>query len=71
MSQPQDIDARKYWRVALQRIDWAKVILRKAQLPAAARDVAGYAVECILKALLLTVTPRSGDRPRVTKPSRG
>lgn len=59
---PTDIDARKYYRVAKQRLTEAKLVLTKAELPAAAQYLGGYAVECILKALLLTLTP-SRQRP--------
>jgi len=60
---PRDIDARKYSRVAKQRLDEAKLILDKLELFAAAEYMGGYAVECILKALVLTVTPPSQRPP--------
>lgn len=63
MGTPTDIDARKFARVAKQRLEEAKTIQQKAQLPAAAEYLGGYAVECALKALLIVVTPRS-ERPR-------
>jgi HEPN domain-containing protein len=59
---PKNIDARKYARVAKQRFDEAMTVLKKAQLPAAAQYLGGYAVECILKALVLTLTPAT-ERP--------
>lgn len=54
---PRDPDARKYYRVAMQRLEEAELILHKLERPAAAQYLAGYSVECILKALLLMVTP--------------
>jgi len=59
---PKDIDARKYYRVAKQRLEEAKVILTKVELPAAAEYLGGYAVECMLKALIIVTTPPS-ERP--------
>lgn len=60
MGIPRDI-ARKFSRVAKQRLEEAKTV-RRAQLPAAAEYLGGYAVECILKALVIVVTPTS-ERP--------
>jgi hypothetical protein len=57
MAPPQDLDARKYYRAAKQRLLEAELILAKAELPAASIYLAGYAIECILKAFLLTLTP--------------
>jgi hypothetical protein len=62
MARPRDIDARKFARVAILRLDEAKLIYRKAQLPAAAQYIGGYAVECVLKALVIASTPRN-ERP--------
>jgi hypothetical protein len=45
-------DALRFARVAKQRLVEARVILQ-ADLPSAAQYFCGYAVECILKALLL------------------
>src|SRR4051812_13723475 len=44
-------------------MDEAKIVLEKAELPAAAQYLGGYAVECMLKALLLTKTPASQRPP--------
>ncbi|HZL35596.1 MAG TPA: hypothetical protein VFC78_09830 [Tepidisphaeraceae bacterium] len=57
MSIPSDHDARKYYRVAKQRLVEAELILEKLDRPAAAIYIGGYAVECILKALILVLTP--------------
>src|SRR5207248_3240882 len=51
--------ARRYYRVAKQRLDEAKLILEGLKLAAAAEYLAGYAVECILKALLVALVPES------------
>ena len=47
MALPKDMEARKYYRVARQRLDEADAILTKAVLPAVTVYIAGYAVECI------------------------
>jgi hypothetical protein len=57
MSTPKDIDARRYHRVAYQRIEDGSLMLDKLDRPKAAVYLSGYASECILKALLLVVTP--------------
>src|SRR5437868_128618 len=53
MSMPRDVDARKYYRTAIQRLREAELIFGKLGLSSAAVYLAGYSVECILKALLL------------------
>ena len=57
MGTPTDKDARKFARVAKQRLEEARTIHEKLHLSAAAEYLGGYAVECILKSLLLWVTP--------------
>ena len=69
MAMPADIDARRYYRVAFQRLDDGAALLRISR-PRAAIYLAGYAVECILKALLLVHTPE-GERPDVLATFRG
>jgi HEPN domain-containing protein len=54
---PQDIDARRYYRVSVQRLEEAELILSRLGLAHAAVYLAGYSVECILKALVLVRTP--------------
>lgn len=56
MAMPADIDARRYYRVAYQRWDDGVALLGISR-PRAAIYLSGYAVECILKALLLVSTP--------------
>jgi len=63
MSLPHDIDARRYYRVAYQRYDDGELLL-KHNHSRGAIYLTGYAVECILKALLLTSTP-VGERAQL------
>jgi HEPN domain-containing protein len=70
MSQPTDIDARRYWRVAYQRLDDGRLMLERLDRRNAAVYLAGYAVECILKALIVTSTP-ARDRSAATTSFRG
>lgn len=56
MALPKDVNARKYYRVARQRLEEAEILIRN-NLWAAAIYLTGYAVECSLKALIITVTP--------------
>jgi HEPN domain-containing protein len=53
-----DIEVRRFLRVALQRLDEANFLFAHGYNTAAVY-LAGYAVECALKALLLSVTPPS------------
>jgi HEPN domain-containing protein len=57
MGIPRDIDARRYYRVAYQRLEDGSLMLDKLDRPKAAIYLSGYATECILKALLLVLTP--------------
>jgi HEPN domain-containing protein len=59
MSTPSDIEARRYYRVAYQRFEDGSLMLDKLDRPKGAVYLTGYAVECILKALLLTTTSRN------------
>ena len=56
MGMPADINARRYYRVAFQRLEDGKSLL-EINRPRAAIYLTGYAVECILKALIVTSTP--------------
>ncbi|RMF75816.1 MAG: HEPN domain-containing protein [Planctomycetota bacterium] len=69
MAMPNDINARRYYRVAYQRYDDGTLLLRMNR-PRAAIYLTGYAVECILKALLLVTTPES-ERAGVVAAFRG
>ena len=70
MSQPTDIDARRYWRVAYQRLDDGRLMRERLDRPKAAVYLAGYAVECILMALIVATTPAK-DRAAVASSFRG
>ena len=63
MGSPKQIDARRYSRVAKQRLDEADLILQRLELWAVAQYVGGYAVECMLKALVIEVTPQNRRPP--------
>jgi hypothetical protein len=69
MAIPADINARRYYRVAYQRLDDGMALLEISR-PRAAIYLTGYAVECILKALLLMSTP-AGERAKVLATFRG
>src|ERR1019366_4572261 len=69
MAMPLDINARRYYRVAFQRLDDGLALLEISR-PRAAIYLTGYAIECILKALLLMSTP-AGDRAEVLATFRG
>ncbi len=57
-SAPQPSGARAFFQVAQQRLEDARFLLEFSRNTAAVY-LAGYAVECALKALLLATTPRS------------
>jgi hypothetical protein len=69
MAMPIDIDVRRYYRVAHQRLDDGMALMAISR-PRAAVYLTGYAVECILKALLLFSTP-AGERTNVLATFRG
>lgn len=56
MALPRDRDARDYYRSAFQWLDDASFLLTAAR-PRAAVYLAGYTVECLLKALVLDSLP--------------
>ena len=69
MAVPSSSDARLFYRCAFQRYEEAEVLL-KADYTTGAVYLAGYGVECILKALvLMAVSTR--ERPDVLKSFRG
>ena len=57
VSTPTDLDARRFYRVAYQRLQDGALMLERLDRPKAAVYLAGYASECILKALLVASTP--------------
>ena len=69
MGMPLDINARRNYRVAYQRFGDGVALLEISR-PRAAIYLTGYAVECILKALLLMSTP-PGARTKVLATFRG
>lgn len=58
MTSPRSPIARKFYRVAFQRLEEAEV-LSDAGYNGGAVYLAGYAVECMLKALILNAAPES------------
>jgi hypothetical protein len=69
MALPKPAEARQYYRAAKQRLDDAQLLLR-AERRTGAVYLAGYTVECFLKALILaTVAP--GLRQRLVREFRG
>ncbi|MGD9633144.1 MAG: HEPN domain-containing protein [Pirellulales bacterium] len=69
MGLPQDRDAKIFWRSALQRHDDAETLLAAGRNTGAVY-LAGYSVECALKALLIESTPRN-DRTTMVASFRG
>jgi hypothetical protein len=55
MAVPGSIDARLYYRCAFQRYEDAQILPRTAGHGTGAVYLAGYGIECILKALVLSV----------------
>ena len=70
MAEPQDREARLFYRVAYQRLEDADLIRRLLRRPQTAVYIGGYAVECALKSLLLARTP-AGRRAAVLATFRG
>lgn len=56
MAASQSKHARKFFRVAMLRLEDAEILLRNVRYGAAVY-MAGYAVECMLKALVLASSP--------------
>ena len=69
MAFPTQIDARVYYRCAVNRYDEAKVLFR-ADYTTGAVYLAGYGIECILKALVLANTPKN-ELSAILKSFRG
>jgi HEPN domain-containing protein len=57
MPLPSAQKARPFYRAAMQRIDDARFLLEKGERTNAAVYLAGYSVECVLKALLISSLP--------------
>jgi HEPN domain-containing protein len=58
MAEPRDTDARRFYRAARERWDDAE-FLRDSGRTTAAVYMAGYSVECALKALVISHAPKS------------
>ncbi len=69
MPVPSDANARRFYRAAFQRMEDARYLFA-ADRTTAAVYLAGYCVECILKALVVAQAP-PGDRDEVVKAFRG
>jgi HEPN domain-containing protein len=61
MAIPRSLESRRFFQVAFQRFEDAQILLRNARTTGAVY-LAGYAVECILKVLLLESVPISRRR---------
>ena len=70
MGTPPDQEALRFYRVAYQRLEDASLILEKADRRNAAIYLAGYAVECMLKCMMLMETP-ANQRPVLFRSFRG
>ncbi len=70
MAVPFDVDARRYYRVAYQRLEDGRLLLERLDRTAASVYLTGYAVECMLKALLL-MSVSARERPLVVQRFRG
>src|SRR5262245_39032229 len=58
MPKPRSADAKPFYQAAFQRLEDARVLLDNGRTTGAVY-LAGYGVECVLKALLVERTPRS------------
>lgn len=65
-----DREGRKFLRAAKQRLTSAELLLEH-EMNLDAMYLAGYGVECAMKALLLARTPRSQRRPLIDTCFRG
>src|SRR6202035_6029206 len=59
MAKPKAKESNRFWRVAMQHIGDAHLLLKSGSKTGGASYLAGYAVECGLKALLLANCPSS------------
>jgi len=57
MALPKAPEARRFWQAAKQRLRDAEILLEQVRTTGAVY-LAGYAVECVLKALLLNATSK-------------
>jgi HEPN domain-containing protein len=59
MALPHDPEARLFYRCAIQRYEDARFLLEAGRTTGAIY-LAGYSVECMLKALILAIVPAGG-----------
>jgi hypothetical protein len=69
MGTPNDASAKQFWRSAKQRFLDAQFLLQSGRTTGAVY-LAGYGVECMLKALLIQATPKR-RRPELVNSFRG
>jgi HEPN domain-containing protein len=60
VAMPSSAHARRFYRVAKQRFDDALLLLEMGRTTAAVY-LAGYSVECMLKALILSAVPQAQE----------
>ena len=60
MAMPSSVPARRFYRAAKQRFDDALLLLEMERTTAAIY-LAGYSVECMLKALILSAVPQAQE----------
>ena len=65
MGLPAAQEARPFYRAGKQRFEDARFLLDKADRTTGAIYLAGYGVECLLKALVLSVVPTASRREMV------
>jgi hypothetical protein len=70
MGTPRELESRRYYRVAYQRLEDGSLMLEKLDRPKGAVYLTGYAVECIFKAFILHASSASG-RSKVLQSFRG
>lgn len=58
MSLPKSLAARLFYRAGMQRFEDAQLLLNRAERTTGAIYLAGYGVECLLKALVLSRIPK-------------
>lgn len=57
MGMPTSATARLFYRCAWERLDEAKILWRSELTTSGPMYLAGYTIECVLKALILSITP--------------
>jgi len=70
MGLPTAQEGRPFYRAGKQRFEDARLLLDKAERTTGAIYLAGYGVECLLKALVLSVIPAT-DRKEMVASFRG